>query len=436
MHASCCQGKAKFGRNAVGFDSFFGFQMSAKYRIPLAYNILDQTDYAAVEAVLRSGRLTQGEQVAAFEAAFAAYHGARHAILVNSGSSANLIAIEAVYYCSKIKPAVTRGTLTRGDEVIIPGLCWPTTLTPLLNHGLQPVFCDISLDSLNATVATVEAVRSAATRAVIAVPVLGNADGLEELRAYCAREKLILIEDACESLGARTASGGLAGTFGLVSSFSFYFSHHMTTIEGGAILTDSPEIAEICRALRSHGWTRDLKTDVMGAGSAEGIDPRFNFFLPGYNVRATEITAAIGLTQLNRLDEMIAHRRRIAAGRIAALDPASGRVRVPGRDIAARHSWMTFPLIFLDKVQKQAAQSHLEESGIETRPIIVGNLLRQPVAKMLGLLGAQPELPVCDQVFERGLMIGLNPYSDGATEDYLQLVLRAAMQASVADMKC
>lgn len=398
------------------------------YRIPLAYNTFDKEESEAVEAVFRTGRLTQGAEVEKFETEFAAYNGAKHAIMVNSGSSANLIAIEAIYYCSVLKPEITNGPLKEGDEVIIPGLSWPTTLTPLLNHGLQPVFCDVSPKTLNLTVETVEAVRTPATRAVIAVPVMGNPEGLEEIKAYCDRENLLLVEDACESFGARTASGQLAGTFGLAASFSFYFSHHMSTMEGGAILTDCREIADLCYTLRSHGWTRDLRLGSIPVESKDSdrIDSRFCFLLPGYNVRATEINAAIGAVQLGKVSDMITRRRSIAAGRIEALAGSSNRVFVPGAEICDRHSWMTFPLFFSSEKNKAEGQRILEEHGVETRPIIVGNILRHPLMQTIRVKEDQPELPVCDEVFARGLMMGLSPMSDDSSEEYVHKALRAA----------
>ncbi len=335
------------------------------YRIPLAYNNFGEGERRAVDAVFRSGYLTQGKIVEEFEAAFADYHGAKYAILVNSGSSANLIAIEAIYHCSTLRPAITQGKLNPGDEVIVSGLSWPTTLTPLLNHGLQPVFCDISLDTLNSTVEAVQAVRGPRTRAVIAVPVLGNPEGLDELSAYCAAEDLILLEDACESLGARSASGRLVGRFGLASAFSFYFSHHMSMVEGGAILTDSAEIADLCYALRSHGWTRHFKLGVHSfVEESANVDPRFCFFLPGYNVRASEIGAAIGMVQLKRLPEMIQLRRQIAGSRVGTLAPFRENVAVPGAAIPDRHSWMTLPLLFASRSRKVRAPSSLEIAGV------------------------------------------------------------------------
>jgi CDP-4-dehydro-6-deoxyglucose reductase, E1 len=400
------------------------------YRVPLAYNTLGEAEVLAAEGVLRSGFMTQGREVERFEAMLAESQGSKYAILVNSGSSANLVAIEAAVYLSHLKPELTFGRISPGDEVIIQGLNWPSTIKPLLNQGLQPVFCDVNVNTLNADVATVDAVRTEKTRMVIAVPVLGNPEGLDELRTYCDSNNLILIEDACESLGAVTRAGKAVGTVGLASAFSFYFSHHISTIEGGAILTDSPELADLCYALRSHGWTRHLKLNrFLFQADTSVIDPRFCFVLPGYNVRSTELNAAIGQVQLQRLPDMLKSRRRLAAERAKAVADLDDLVKVPGSDIADRHSWMTTPLLFSSLEHRTRAQASLEAAGVETRPIIVGNMLRHPLVDMLGMKPDQPSLPACDAIFERGVMIGLNPFSDDATEAFIHAALRSAAKA-------
>jgi CDP-6-deoxy-D-xylo-4-hexulose-3-dehydrase len=399
------------------------------FRIPLAFSTLGDGERTAAEEVLASGNVTQGAKVAAFEQALAQRHGVAHAILVNSGSSANLIAIEAATYLSRLRPDLVYGVLNPGDEVIIQGLNWPSTLTPILNRGLRPVFCDVSLDSLNAGVEQIEAVRTKRTKMVIAVPVLGNPTYLDEVREYCAANKLLFLEDACESIGAVTESGALVGTLGLAASFSFYFSHHITTIEGGAVLTNNPHMADLCYALRAHGWSRGLRLESFLDFDSSAIDPRFCFVMPGYNVRSTEVNAAIGLVQLDRLDDMITRRRQIAAGRIAAIDGVGDRLIIPGADIVERHSWMTTPLLFSDRAHRKRAQHALEAAGVETRPIIVGNMLRHPLARMLDLKNDQPPLPNCDEVFERGLMIGLSPLSSHEEE---RIVCDALLQAAKA----
>ena len=400
-----------------------------KYKIPLAFSTLGDAEMSAAKSVLESGHVTQGENVAAFERALADKHGVAHAIFVNSGSSANLIAIEAATYLARMRPDLATTQIEPGDEVIIQGLNWPSTLTPMLNRGLRPVFCDVALESLNAGVEHIEAVRTERTKMVVAVPVLGNPSNLEEVRAYCAANDLIFLEDACESIGATTESGALVGTLGLASSFSFYFSHHITTIEGGAVLTDDPHMADLCYALRAHGWSRGLKLESFLDFDSSAIDPRFCFVVPGYNVRSTELNAAIGLAQLDRLDGMLQRRREIAKGRIAAIDGLDDLLTIPGSEIVDRHSWMTTPLLFSDGDHRQRAQKSLEESGVETRPIIVGNMLRHPLARMLDLADHQPDLPACDKVFERGLMIGLSPLS---TDDDERVVTQALVDAAKA----
>lgn len=400
------------------------------YKIPLAFNTLGDGEIAAARRVLESGFVTQGRIVEQFEKQLAHDLGSKHAILVNSGSSANLIAIESAVYLSALRPNLTHGPIERGDEVIIQGLNWPSTITPLLNRGLTPVFCDVDATTLNASVEQVAAVQTPRTRMVVAVPVLGNPSGLEQLREYCASEKLVLIEDACESLGAVTERGNGVGTIGMASAFSFYFSHHISTIEGGVILTDVAELADLCYALRSHGWTRHLKLNMFDfEPHQDAIDPRFCFVLPGYNVRSTEINAAIGQVQLSRLPEMVKARRRLMRERIKAIESMQGRLTIPGAEIVDRHSWMTTPLLFSNGEHRRRGQETLEKLGVETRPIIVGNILRHPLADMLGLKSEQPALPVCDDIFSRGLMIGLNPFSNAENEAIVHHALKRAAEA-------
>lgn len=400
-----------------------------KYKVPLAFNTMGPEELAAAKAVLDSLMVTQGDRVAQFEREFAEYHGVKHCILVNSGSSANLVAIEAAFYLSKLRRDMIPSSIDQGDEVIIQGLNWPSTITPMLNRGLRPVFCDVDLNCLNASVEHVERVRSKKTKMVVAVPVLGNSAHLDALRDYCHAENLTLLEDACESLGATTETGAKVGTLGLASAFSFYFSHHITTIEGGAILTNHSELADLCYALRAHGWSRNLNLEGFLDFDSSNVDPRFCFVVPGYNVRSTELNAAIGSVQLRRLDEMVAKRREIASARIAALSGLEDLARIPGSEAIDRHSWMTTPILYSSTAHRDRARDVLEGMGVETRPIIVGNMLRHPLARMLGISERQPDLPNCDEVFERGLMIGLSPMSSEGAEQLVHEALAKAAKA-------
>lgn len=401
------------------------------YRMPIALDSFGAEERRAVHEVLDSGRYTQGERVAALERAFAQYVGASHAIMVNSGSSANLVAITATNFASQLAPELTNGTLRSGDEVIISALCWPTTITPLLNLQLRPVFCDVELDSLNLSVETVARVRTKKTRGVVAVSVLGNPSGMAELRDYCRAEKLVLWEDAAESLGAHTPGGDMIGALGLTGSFSFYFSHHITTMEGGCVTTNEPIVADLARSVRAHGWTRfEAQSGLLDTLENSGeIDPRFHFLLPGYNVRSTEIAAAVGLVQLSKLPGMVKRRRELAQKRADVLATHNKMVAVPGADAGDGHSWMAFPMLFDSQRSKAAAQASLERAGVETRPIIAGNILQHPIKNYLGASDAPDGLTACDHVFRHGFMIGIHPQ---VTDDDEAIVCEALDDATRA----
>ncbi|MEO1045683.1 MAG: DegT/DnrJ/EryC1/StrS aminotransferase family protein [Pseudomonadota bacterium] len=399
------------------------------YKVPLASLRLAEAELVAVMDVLKSTMVSQGRAVADFEAALAEQVGVSHAVMVNSGTSANMIALEAVAHLSRMRPDALPRSLDRGDEAIIQGLCWPTTLTPLLNQGLVPVFCDIDPITLNAGVAQIAAARTARTKMVIAVPVLGNPGHLEQVKAYCEAEGLIFVEDSCESMGAITEQGHQVGSLGLTAAFSFFISHHITTIEGGAVLTDDPLLAQIARALRAHGWSRELDREQIPFEIPDGIDPRFHFLLPGYNVRSTNLNAAIGLEQLKRHPGWLDDRRRLASGRIAALADLVDKVIIPGVECADRHSWMAFPMRLPDRQSRDRMVAALEEAGVETRPVISGNILRHPLVDTLPLAEHQAVLPECDAISQTGLMIGMDPDMDDDREAYLHQALRDALEA-------
>jgi CDP-6-deoxy-D-xylo-4-hexulose-3-dehydrase len=241
----------------------------------------------AAKAVIDSGYYTMGANVKAFEQEFADYFGAKYGIMVNSGSSANLVAVAAMAY-QKDRP------LQRGDEVIVPVISWATTYHPLQQYGLKLRFVDVELETLNIDVAQLEKALTPKTRAIVAVSILGNPAALDVIRAFADTYGLMLLEDNCESMDAEL-NGKKAGTFGHLNTFSFFFSHHISTMEGGMILTDDTELAHLCRAMRAHGWTRDLPEDtpVYQRKSNDHFEA-YRFILPGYNVRPLEIEAAIG----------------------------------------------------------------------------------------------------------------------------------------------
>ncbi len=271
--------------------------MSTPYR--LAADTLSGEEISAAKAVLDSGRLTMGDRVRAFEEQFAVAVGARHAVMVNSGSSANLLIVDGL-----LRRTAGEAPLRAGDEVLVPALSWPTTVWPIVQLGLVPVFVDIDPTTLAIDLESARQAIGPRTKAMFLIHVLGRAAGMGEYQRFCARHGLRLIEDVCESLGAHS-EGRHVGTFGDAGSFSFYFSHHISTIEGGMVVTNDAELCDDLRSLRAHGWVRDRTDKARWKESSPGIDERFLFIAPGYNVRPTEIQGAIGSAQLRRLETML-----------------------------------------------------------------------------------------------------------------------------------
>lgn len=256
----------------------------------------------AMHRVIDSGFFTMSENVKAFETGFAKYMGLEHAVMVNSGSSANLAAVAALFY-KKDNP------LRRGDEVIVPAISWSTTYHPLQQYGLKLRFVDVELDTLNMDVSKLEQALTANTKMIVGVSILGNPAALDVMRAFADANGLYFLEDNCESMDAEL-NGRKAGTFGHLNTSSFFFSHHISTMEGGMVLSDDRELADLCRSIRAHGWTRDLppETDLYER-TDDDLHEAYRFILPGYNLRPLELSGAIGMEQLKKLPELTAKRR-------------------------------------------------------------------------------------------------------------------------------
>src|SRR5712671_3557274 len=256
----------------------------------------------AIEKVLRGGRLTMGPEVAAFEREFADYFGMRHGIMVNSGSSADLVSTAALFF-KRERP------LQRGDEAIVPAISWSTMFHPLQQYGLKLRFVDVERDTLNVDASKLEAALTPKSRLLVAVSILGNPAALDTMRDFAKRHGLYMLEDNCESADAELA-GRKTGTFGHLNTFSFFFSHHISTMEGGMVLTDDDELMNLVRSIRAHGWTRDLPPDspLFERRGNEHFEA-YRFILPGYNVRPLEISAAAGREQLKKLPDMTRRRR-------------------------------------------------------------------------------------------------------------------------------
>lgn len=368
---------------------------------PLATTTWDHAEYAALQRVIASGRFTMGPQVKQFEAEFAAYFGAGFGVMVNSGSSANLIAVAAAVLDPRID-------LNRGDEVLVPAVSWPTTYYPLSQYGLRPKFVDIDVDTLNMDLGLLEESVGPRTKAIFAVNLLGNPNDLTRLREIAVRHGLVLMEDNCESLGA-VKDGIYAGTAGLVGTFSSFFSHHISTMEGGVILTDDEQLYQEMISLRAHGWTRELPVDnFVHNKSGDAWDDLFRFVLPGYNVRPLEMSGALGIEQLKKVPALIAGRRENAA---YFTERFSGISAVRTQRETGESSWFGFSMVLEGALAGRRADlvRAFTEAGIESRPIVAGNFTRNPV--MAHLDAVVPDaLPAADKIDVDGLFIGNHHY--------------------------
>lgn len=392
-------------------------------QVPLNESTLGPAELQAAKAVLDSGFLTMGRQCAAFEEAFAARFGVRHALMVNSGSSANLIAVFAL--ANPLCPSrQDRLPLEPGSEVIVPALSWSTSVWPIIQAGLVPRFIDCDPETLQSTPEMIEAAIGENTRAIMVVHILGNGVDMPAVRDIAERHRLWLIEDTCESLGV-TIDGQEAGSFGDMGTYSFYFSHHITTGEGGMVVTNDDELADLLRVQRAHGWVRHMHERDAVAARYPDIDPRFLFLTTGFNVRPTEIAAAIGIEQLKSLDRLNDARVRVGETMEARLAPLveAGHLRVVRADRGVVRVPFGFPVLCRDAAAKRGLQSRLEADGIETRPIVCGNMLRQPAMAHLPH-AASGSLPGADEIMDCGLYWGAHPNMTDDAVDHVAATAR------------
>ena len=272
------------------------------YILPLADDSFGEEERHAMLSVIDSGKYTMGERVEEFEEAFSNWVGTSHSVMVNSGSSANLL---LVY--SQIVSSFQKDLLKPGDEVLVPALLWPTTIWPLVQFGLKPVLVDINLNSLAMDLDDSKNKITSKTKAIFLIHVLGYACDMDQYVQFCNSNNLFLLEDCCESFGAFDKSRHV-GSFGKGGTFSHFFSHHLTTMEGGTITSNSLELSDDLKSLRAHGWVRNRSDIEKFSNQYKELDKRFLFLMPGFNVRPMEIQAAVGMVQLSRMDELLSYR--------------------------------------------------------------------------------------------------------------------------------
>ena len=363
----------------------------------LASTTWDNEEIKIANELISSNNLTMGENVKEFEKKFATYIGTKYAVMFNSGSSANLGILTALKY-------VKNSQIQEGDNVIVPAVSWSTTYYPISQNGFVLNFVDINSDTLNIDVDKIENAINDKTKAIFTVNLLGNPSSLIELQKISDKYGLILIEDNCESLGASIDSK-MTGSFGLASSHSFFFSHHICTMEGGMVTTNSKELMETLTSLRAHGWTRGLEANnSVFSSSGNDWEDLYRFVLPGFNLRPTELSGAIGVKQLEKLPRFIQKRRENADFFVNKFkDSQNFKIQFE----AGNSSWFGFSIVLQKKLtgKRKELIKLLSTNGIETRPIVAGNFTLNPVMKFLNFLPLPP-LPSADLIHNEGFFIG------------------------------
>ena len=363
----------------------------------LASTTWDDEEIAVANSLLTSGELTMGKEVKEFEEQFAKYIGTNYAVMFNSGSSANLAIFAALKYVKDSK-------LTEGDHVIVPAVSWSTTFYPINQLGYILDFVDIDPNTLNIDIDEVEKRITPKTKAIFTVNLLGNPSDLVALSEIAKKHNLLLLEDNCESLGA-SINGKMTGSFGQMSSHSFFFSHHICTMEGGMVNTNSKELMETLISIRAHGWTRGLEqNNSVHPRSNDEWDDLFRFVLPGYNLRPIELSGAIGKVQLKKFPKFLEERRKNAEYFTNLLCDSKNYMI---QKETGHSSWFGFSIILQNDLlnKRDKIIKFLSQNNVVTRPIVAGNFTLNPVMKHLKF-NPLPKLTNSNTIHNQGFFIG------------------------------
>ena len=350
---------------------------NTKFQIPLAVPSYDHEEVIDALDSMLSTWVTMGKKVKSFEEQFSNYIGCKNGIMVNSGSSANLLAL------SILSNPATENSIKRDSQIITPAITWATTVSPIINVGCTPMFVDVDLDTLCVNTEEIKDAINSKTACLLPVHLMGNPCNMQEISKISKEHDLYLVEDACEAPGA-TFDDKKVGSFGDLGTFSFFMSHHISTIEGGMIVTNNEELAEMGKTLRTFGWTRDLKNKNKINSEYPEIDPRFLFVNTGYNFRPTEIQGAFGRNQLPKLESLIKIRRENALFWNDELSKYSEYLILPKRNLE-NHVYFGYAITIKKNspFSREKLTKFLESKGIETRPIMSGNYIEQPAAKLI-----------------------------------------------------
>ena len=364
---------------------------------PLATSTWNDKEIQAIQSVIEKDIYSMDSNVTQFEQDFTKFINRKYCVMVSSGSAANLIATAALFYTKN-------PMLERGDEVIVPAVSWSTTYFPLQQYGLKLKFVDIDLDTLNYDLDALESSITSNTKMIMVVNILGNPNDFDVINSLIKDKDIFILEDNCESMGAEY-KGKKTGVFGVMGTFSTFFSHHIATMEGGLVTTDDEELYHVLLSLRAHGWTRSLpKQNHVSNKSDDWFEESFRFVLPGYNVRPVEMSGAIGVEQLKKLPSFLKQRRCNAKLFVELFRDHPDFIIQKN---IGNSSWFGFSLIIrpISKLRRKDLIRKLQENQIDCRPIVTGNFTRNEVMKYFHYEIHQ-ELVNADYLHENGFFVG------------------------------
>ena len=410
-------------------------------RIPYASRVYDAEEMICLVDSALDFWLTSGRYADEFEEEFAKFLGVKYCSLVNSGSSANLIAFSAL-----TSPLLGDRRIKRGDEVITVAAGFPTTVTPMIQYGAVPVFVDVTIPQYNIDVSQLEDSVSEKTKAVMIAHTLGNPFDLAAVKAFCDKYHLWLVEDNCDALGSKYILDGeekYTGTFGDIGTSSFYPPHHMTMGEGGAVYTNNPLLHRCIRSMRD--WGRDCicpsgrdnlcghRFDRKYGDLPLGYDHKYVYSHFGYNLKVTDMQAAIGCAQLKKFPSFIERRRHNFARLYDKLQKVQDRLILPEACPNAVPSWFGFMMTCRSGLNKNEVVKYIEERGVQTRMLFAGNLTKQPCFDEMRKDGTGyrvvGDLKVTDEIMDRTFWVGVYPgMTDDMIDDMAQVIIEAVTE--------
>ncbi len=362
-------------------------------KYPLAFSTWGKEEIEAIQKVIDTDMYTMGKHVKQFEEEFAEYFGSPHAVMVNSGSSANLLMLSLLKWKYKLT-----------GDIIVPVVGWATTYFPVVQNGFRLKFVDVDPNTWNLDVDKLRDAIDGNTCAIMAVNLLGNSCNYTKIKQLCEQHDLKLIEDNCESMGAKYHDK-YTGTIGLAGSFSFFFSHHIQTMEGGMVLCQNEDDAQYMRSLRAHGWVRDLPDDSpLYKKTGNAFDDNFIFATPGYNIRPLEMSGAIGTEQMKKWPTIM-NTRNANAQRFVELFANKSWCRI--QQTVGKSSWFTFGIVLDGELKGRRSEiiEALDQAGVQNRPLASRNFLKQPVMRDLDHV-VSGDMSAAEDIHENGFFVG------------------------------